>query len=338
MHKMTIFDLKLKASGRWLSILQARAPQLYPAIKHIGRHIPCPVHGGKDGFRLFNDVTETGGGICNTCGTFADGFDLLQWANGWTFAESVTAVSRCLGKNIGNPLPIKPIQKLASRPNNFLGVERKRLQSIWKATIPDNGRIQQYLESRGLAGKAPPTLRLHPSLRYYKQGHEAYYPAMVARIQKEDETVGLHLTYLDRNGPGKAPVFNPKIIRKCVESVSGGSIHLFAPTSNRPLALTEGIETALAVRDMSGFPVWACGNSSLLAKVKIPANVLQVYIGADRDRSEAGERAAQTLAQHIWDEREYGVTISLPPIEIPEGQKSVDWLDYVGQGKEVVYG
>ena len=30
--------------------------------------------------------------------------------------------------------------------------------------------------------------------------------------------------------------------------------------------------------------------------------------------------------------------ISLPPIEIPKGQKYFDWLDYLAQGKKVSYG
>ena len=33
------------------------------ALSRLGRHVPCPAHGGKDGFRLFRDTDETGGGI-----------------------------------------------------------------------------------------------------------------------------------------------------------------------------------------------------------------------------------------------------------------------------------
>jgi len=70
-------EVRELAAGRWLDLLGALAPELTPALDRVGRHVPCPVHGGADGFRLFRDVKQTGGGICNTCGTFPDGFALL---------------------------------------------------------------------------------------------------------------------------------------------------------------------------------------------------------------------------------------------------------------------
>ena len=68
-----------RAAGRWIDMLAALAPALVPALSRPGRHVPCPVHGGTRGFRLFRDVDDTGGGVCNTCGTFPDGFALLMW-------------------------------------------------------------------------------------------------------------------------------------------------------------------------------------------------------------------------------------------------------------------
>ncbi|MGB5675668.1 MAG: primase-helicase zinc-binding domain-containing protein, partial [Gemmatimonadota bacterium] len=72
-------EVRAHAADRWIEILGAVAPALEPALSHPGRHVPCPVHGGKDGFRLFRDVDRTGGGVCNTCGSFHDGFALLMW-------------------------------------------------------------------------------------------------------------------------------------------------------------------------------------------------------------------------------------------------------------------
>ena len=60
-------DIWHLSRGRWLDIFRAFAPALDDACLRVGRHVPCPVHGGKDGFRLFEDAAETGGGICNTC-------------------------------------------------------------------------------------------------------------------------------------------------------------------------------------------------------------------------------------------------------------------------------
>lgn len=330
-----IESVKNHAYDSWQEIILSLAPHLSPMISRGRRHGPCPLCGGKDRARCHNDFNETGGVFCNQCGGGADGLAVLQWANGWDFRQAVDALRSHLGIVDGEMPPLKPIQKPEPIPEKDWSVERQRLQSIWEATEPDTGRIRQYLESRGLFVDVPPGLRLHPSLGYYHQGPLAQYPAMVARIQRNGETVGLHITYLDTDGPGKASISQPKKIRKCVENISGGAIRLFEPVDNMPLTLTEGIESALAVRDISGFPVWACGNSSLLAKAIIPESVRSVYIGADKDRSGAGQRAAEKLAQRLWDESGRSATISFPPMEIPDGEKSIDWNDYVAQEQEV---
>ena len=105
-------EVRLAAEGRWPEICAALAPQLVPAIERIGTHVPCPVHGGQDGFRLFKDFPKSGGGICNTCGPKPDGFDLLAWVNGWSFSTTVNAVAATLGlRDRGIPAPIRPVTK-----------------------------------------------------------------------------------------------------------------------------------------------------------------------------------------------------------------------------------
>lgn len=80
------------ANGNWLFILAALAPHVEPALRKPGRHVSCPIHGGKDGFRLFKDVHQTGGGVCNTCGAYHDGFELLMWLNNWDFKQCLSEV------------------------------------------------------------------------------------------------------------------------------------------------------------------------------------------------------------------------------------------------------
>lgn len=70
------------ASGHWSYIASCIAPQLGLAIERMGRHVPCPIHGGKDGFRVYKDFEETGGGSSNKDGQFANGFRLLCWVQG----------------------------------------------------------------------------------------------------------------------------------------------------------------------------------------------------------------------------------------------------------------
>jgi len=336
-----ISDLKYKASGQWISILQALAPQLNKACERPGRHVPCPTHGGKDGFRLFNDVEQTGGGICNTCGAFADGLDLLQWVNGWTLFEAVGTVKRFLGMGTGMSPSLNSTQTPAPTSGKNWESKRKWLQMIWDEAIPNHPRLKQYLEYRGLSIDPPPSLRLHEGLKYLDDQKRSLgkFPCMVAEIVRGSDVVGLHVTFFDTEGPGKAIVPTPKKIWKCTDSISGGSIHLFDThlEPNKPLALAEGVESALAIKELTGIPVWACGNAVLLERVEVHGAVDTVYIGADKDRSGTGEIASHNLADRLF-RKGVNPKVSFPPMEIPEGKKSVDWMDYLAQGQEVKHG
>lgn len=88
--------VKQAAAGRWDEILWNLAPSLRTAIDKAPKHVPCPVHGGKNGFRFFPNFAETGAGICNTCGARNDGFAMLMWVNDWSFPEAVEQVGKYL--------------------------------------------------------------------------------------------------------------------------------------------------------------------------------------------------------------------------------------------------
>ncbi|WP_442758780.1 primase-helicase zinc-binding domain-containing protein [Shewanella halifaxensis] len=57
-------------NGQWLQVLAALVPELDAAIARKGRHVACPVHGGRDGFRLFKDAEYTGGGVVTPAVSF----------------------------------------------------------------------------------------------------------------------------------------------------------------------------------------------------------------------------------------------------------------------------
>lgn len=84
------------ATGHWDMIFRTLAPILDEAQSKAGKHVPCPVHGGKNGFRLFPDYAEHGSSVCNTCGLFKDGFATLSWVNRWSFRETLDAVANLL--------------------------------------------------------------------------------------------------------------------------------------------------------------------------------------------------------------------------------------------------
>lgn len=96
-YRLDVSVVREAARGHWDAIFCALAPMLKAAMQQPGKHVPCPVHGGKDGFRLFPDYAEAGTCVCNTCGSFRDGFETLEWLHGWGFAETLKRVSCVLG-------------------------------------------------------------------------------------------------------------------------------------------------------------------------------------------------------------------------------------------------
>jgi putative DNA primase/helicase len=329
--RVCVEAIKDLAIGRWPEIITALAPHFSLIVVRGKRHGPCPLCGGKDRARCHNDFSESGGIFCNVCKGGADGFAVLQWANSWTFSETLQAVTSYL--DLGNgQIPIaKPFTwEIKQPPSKTWDNERRRLEAVWDGSKPDTGRIAEYFSYRGLSIAVPETLRLHPALSYYHQGPPVKYPCMIAQIIRDGKMVGLHRTWLDPDSQDKAPCSQPRKTWKCVEAMTGGAIRLYDIEPGKPLAVFEGIESALAVREITGWPVWSAINSTMLEKVQLPDSVRSIYIGGDYDKSGAGQRATERLGERLHLEgRE--VQIALPRGEIVDGQKSIDWLDVLNQ-------
>lgn len=331
-------DVRQFASGLWLDVLGALAPALTQALRRPGRHVPCPVHGGTDGFRLFRDVDQTGGGVCNTCGTFHDGFALLMWVNRWTFPEALNAVAH----ELGTTDQITPESRRLQTPRPR-SKERDRdsvieaLNRVWQQSLDPADRratpLRAYLTRRGLSGAEldAKVVRFHPALGYWKKNDHneielaGRYPAMVALVTGPDGTpVTVHRTYLTPDGR-KAPVSAPKkLMGYPGNRLIGAAIRLFAP--GPVLGVAEGIETALAVHLRTGMPVWSAVSANLLERLEPPAKTSLVVVWADRDRSGAGQAAAMRLRQRLLP-RGISVAVHLPPGPIPMGAKGTDWAD-----------
>ncbi|MHB8763136.1 MAG: DUF7146 domain-containing protein [Deferrisomatales bacterium] len=322
--------VKARARGRWLHLLPTLVPDLADALARAPRHVPCPRHGGADGFRMYADAADTGGGVCNSCGAFPDGLALLRWANGWTFPEALAAVAGALGIgpeahrgardcNFPRPPASTPVDpEKACQEATDAARRRDALRRVWAEAraIQADGPVDSYLKSRGLdlLGKWPQTLRYHTSLSYHEEGQTfGPFPAMLARIDGADgEPAGVHRTYLRADGSGKAPVPTPKKLMPSPVpgATTGGAVRLFP--AGPVLAVAEGIETALAVHLATGFPTWAAVSAGGMARVTLPPDALEVIVCADHDRSGAGQAAARTLARRLLTEGRR-VRIALPP-------------------------
>lgn len=60
--------------------------------------------------------------------------------------------------------------------------------------------------------------------------------------------------------------------------------------------MAEGIETALAVYELTQIPTWATMNAGCMESLEVPAEVRELLVCADNDLNYRGQRAAYTLA------------------------------------------
>ena len=147
-----------------------------PALARPGRNSACPVHGGRDGFRLFRDVEVSGGGICNSCGSKPDGFALLMWLRGWSFPDALKAVAQSLnGVSFSSGLPQRKPLTVTTLNKQDDALVRGLLRDTWKASLPWDEQkpslVKAYLQSRGLNPELLPKhmpFRFHPAMPYWE--------------------------------------------------------------------------------------------------------------------------------------------------------------------------
>lgn len=332
--------VKEAACGSWLTILRTLAPALEQSLNRPGRHNACPVHGGKNGFKVFKDVAVTGGGLCNTCGAKADGFSLLMWLNGWSFPDTLEQVAGAIGLSSLSTKVIKPkklitVNKPLSTNNEWL---IKLLRDTWQQSCPinhpDATPARLYFKNRGLDADLInySALRFHPGLQYKNQDGIIVgdLPCLLALVAKEKEAITLHRTYLTFDG-SKALVDSPRKMMPIPlgKQAIGSAIPLGKP--GRVLNVAEGLETALAVTEATGMITWSVLSASFMSGFKIPDGVEKLIIWADKDRLEVGFQAAlklHSMASKLGVE----AVINLPKTKIPADKKSVDWLDVLKSG------
>lgn len=329
-----------QANGRWFQLLLFLAPELTSAIAKCPRHVPCPRHGGKDGFRFFRDGNDRGAAICNTCGAFPSGIQLLRWLKGWEVKTAFEHVADFLGFREG--LSSRPVCKTASnivapsiQPKRSF-VEQSSIERLWSEALSPNDAsatvLQLYLKNRGLGDVTPipSAIRFHPKLPYFQDGEEiGKFPAMLAKIQDvKSNLVGVHRTYLNNDGFKASVPSNKKIFGPAIDgALSGAAIPLYEP--GKMLAIAEGIETALAVYMATKIPTWSSVSAVLMEKCQVPRITEKVFICADLDRSGTGERAARKLAGRLLSEGRDARIIRIPLVISDEETKGFDWLDVV---------
>ena len=130
----------------------------------------------------------------------------------------------------------------------------------------------------------PKTLRCHPALGYYEKDASGRskkvceYPAMLACIQKADgHAVTLHRTYL-KDGKKARGRESKKVLSA---GINGAAVRLFEPSDC--LAITEGVETALAIHLSTATAGLGSVERGNMEKLWVPDTVQRISIYADND-------------------------------------------------------
>jgi putative DNA primase/helicase len=318
---MSFAEVKQAAHGQWKDILIGLGVEEELLSK---KNKPCPFCGGKDRFS-FTDKTQAGEYFCRGCKP-GDGFNFV--AN--YFRIDNKQAIRMVAKKLG----IQSEYEANSNGVQETRIKKDSIKSTFEesATISPGSAVYQYLVNRGLKPCEWEDILSHPALDYFEERKLiGKWPAMVSLITRLDGTPdGIHRTYLTKDGQ-KAPVQKgrERKISKINPNLSGGvTIKLDYDTSGGVLAVAEGLETSMYVREATGLPTWSAINANLMRQVQVPEDLDRLYIFADNDKNQTGQKAAWELAERYLGQ------IAVYLLVAPEPGK--DWLDCRGLTMEIV--
>ena len=287
-RKYTKTDITSETRNRWQGIFNSLGIDV-----GNGKHQACPACGGKDRFR-FDDKDGTGTWICNQCGA-GNGFELVMRVLDVDFKETIRRIEGV----IGSTSVVMP----AKKPT----ITEETLKKIYNGSKPmgDDDPVARYLRNRGLSVRSR-MLRYHPSC--YEPETKSNMPAMLAKFVLPDgKPVTIHRTFLTLDG-NKAPITDPKKLLPALQKMSGGAIRLFEPEEGL-IGIAEGIETALAVRELTKVPTWSAVSSVLMESFDPPEGVKHVIVFGDNDISYAGAKSAYVLANRLVVKRGLSVDV-----------------------------
>lgn len=301
-------ELKRNAVGRWPAILR----QLGVDEKFLNpKHGPCPVCGGVDRFR-FDDKEGRGTYYCSQCEPHAGGgMNLVMSVFGVTYPTALEMVAGVLG----TAEPVTPSAESKMDP-------MAALLRLERGISQERGPVAEYLAKRGL-NSVPPVLCWHPSCVYTEPGKETIrVPAMLAPVQSprgENPVISYHRTYLSTDWRVRVR----KKLMPATQPLEGAAIRLYPLRST--LVVAEGIETAIACREMWRLSAWSLISTSVMRSWVPPNGVERVIIAGDNDAKLGGQAAAYALGHRLATK--YGLDVE---VRIPDGPGQ-DWLDVWNQ-------
>lgn len=344
-HEILTREVSEAARGQWDHVLSRLVPGIDELIsKGPRKHGTCVfAHGGAEDMRIRKDFAENGCVIC-TCtekDPVRSGYDVIMRALGVNFREARDMVMNvlCMDSNIPQPERSRPTQPPRPEKDKVelhqeIRVIQAKISKVWDETIslshPDAEPARRWFKNRGVSTSGIEKVRFHPSLSYYEgDNFVGKFPCIISMLEDgEGYTTTLHRTYITHEGlkpdvdGGTRKLMAVHETRSC----NGSVIKLDQPTMF--LNVAEGLETALSARMLLPLPTWACVNAHLMECVDLPPSVKFVVVWADKDKGDRGQEAAVALYDRLT-QRGVACIAMLPPDEIPEDAKGIDWNDLV---------
>jgi hypothetical protein len=180
---------------------------------------------------------------------------------------------------------------------------------LFAISRPIPGTVAEtYLRTRGITVlHATGALRFHPRCYYRPDRHSPTetWPAMIAAVTALDGTItGVHRTWLDPSGAGKASIDTP---RRAMGHLLGNAVRF--GSADDVITAGEGIETMLSLRMvLPTMPMAAALSAAHLAAILFPAVLRRLYIARDDDP--AGDGAVKTLIDRATDAGIEAITLS----------------------------
>ena len=288
-------EVKASAAGLWPQILIAHG---IAESFLSGQHSPCPLHGGKDGFRF----TDEGRGcwVCASCtnGRFKDGFELIALHRGISNKESFRLVATYLNLSVNSPLKnkVKQLSNPIEDPRNRQAKELEQDRLLAKKKAAEHAekllsqcveRPHQYLIKKGINKPVP----VNPKNYKVTDKQTVYAGALVIPIFDivTQELIGAQ--FINANGSRAYLAGTP---------IADGTHLLKGDDSLRYVGACEGYATGLSLFMATGATIVVVFDANGMEgkaerlKASFPGKFL-VFFG-DTDANNVGQKAAHAAA------------------------------------------
>jgi hypothetical protein len=222
-----------------------------------------------------------------------DLLDIIAKQNGLLHFPDIAAEAlRFLGspeadKRVRPTRPDSPIDP----PEHSVSARR-----LFAMSQPISGTIAEtYLRHRGITDlRWTESLRFHPNCYHRTETiagtRTEAWPAMIAAVTDNHGTItGVHRTWLDPSGQGKAPLETP---RRAIGDLLGHGVRF--GSADDFMIVGEGIETILSLScAMPNMPMAAALSANHLGTFLLPESLRRIYVARDNDT--AGDKAFATL-------------------------------------------